>query len=152
MFTCFTSAKLGVRVRVRARGSFRIHKNALKSVWNSLSALKLFFRKSVTLDSAVGGAEIPESSVYNFSGVWICRHTRKAFHQSQQSGRADQSQQTGLLGRRALKRHYTNQTLFERLWNSLFRSVRIIMGISIIQAWNHFLLVAPNAIINPKKR
>ena len=60
-------------------------------MWNSLFALKLYFSNSV---AAVGSADMQKSRlpatriVYNFLGVWICQHTRKAFEQSQQSGAA----------------------------------------------------------------
>ena len=84
-------------------------------------------------------------NVNNFSGLWN-RGTGKAFDKSQQSGCADQSQQTGLVRRGPLTQQDVKNKVFERRWNS----VRIISGTSNIQSF-YTILVPPNAIINPKK-
>ena len=75
------------------------------------------------------------------------------FDSSHQSGQADQSQQTGLFGRGALKRHDTKGTFLKDadIGFAEINSARIIRGISNIHACNPILVVYPNAIIYPKK-
>ena len=107
---------------------------------------------SVTSDCTVAGADVHKSrlpvtrNVYKFSGG----ETRKVFDKSQQSGRADQSQQTELLGRGALKRHDTNQTVFEicKIGFAEINRLRIMRG-NPIQVCNPILVVPPNSIIKP---
>ena len=107
---------------------------------NSLFALKLDFRNSVTSGCAVGGAGVQKSrlpatsNVYNFSGfvrpIAIDRATRMG----------------------AGKRHDRKQTTFERclIGFAEMTSVRIIWGISNTQSCNPILVIPPNAIINPR--
>ena len=57
----------------------------IASDFKQLFAPERNFLISVTSDGAVGGAEAQKprlpapQNVYNFSWVWICRQTRKAF-------------------------------------------------------------------------
>ena len=101
--------------------------------WNSLFALKLYFHNSVTSEVLPPGSP----QCLHLLGVWICRHT-----QSQQSGRSDQSLQSGLFGRVAIKWHDTNQN-----WIWFFRNEHYENN----KEWHLTLVVPPYAIINPRK-
>ena len=86
-------------------------------------------------------------------GVNLQTHRRCLTNHNRVGVLTNHQSHIGLEGRRALKRHESKQSVFERCWYGGLQklTVLIIRGIFYIKAWNPILVAPPIEIINPRK-